>query len=236
MNLPSVPVPALALGVLVALVASGCAAAGSPWPAATPGTAMATGAPASPGVPAAPSSAPPSAAAAVPASPADLSAYVVPGAPLAGSLALTSDAGTPFDLASLGGSPILVYFGYTHCPDVCPATTGVLSNVVRSAPALIRVVFVTVDPERDTTETLHAYLSYLPPGFIGLTGPSAAVRAAADAYGVEYERVDTASTNGDAMAHTADVFLVDAEGRLRYRFPFGTNAATILAAIAGLGG
>ncbi len=253
MSLRSVPVPGLALAALVAFAVAGCVSAGGPQPAGTPGMAAAA-APASAGAPAAPlaapaasprpagaatSSAAPDPSAASSASPApavDPAAYAVPGTPPAGALALTTDAGAPFDLTSLRGAPVLVYFGYTHCPDVCPATTGVLAKVLRSAPAPVHVVFVTVDPERDSAPILHAYLSYLPDGFTGLTGTSTAIRAAADGYGVEYERVDTGSASGYAMAHTADVFLVDAAGRLAYRFPFGTDAATIAAALAGSGG
>jgi protein SCO1/2 len=156
----------------------------------------------------------------------------VPGEPPAGALDLTADDGTPFDLAALRGRPVLVYFGYTSCPDVCPATTGVLAEVVRASADPPRVVFVTVDPERDTAAVLHRYLSYLPAGFVGLTGSAAAVRTAADAFGVDYARVDTGSASGYTMAHTADVTLVDADGLVRARFPFGTGAAEIAAASA----
>lgn len=252
MNLRSVPVPALALAALVAFAVTGCVSAGGPQPAGTPGMAAAA-APASAGAPAAPLAAlaasprpagaatspgtEPSASPAASSAPAvDPAAYAVPGAPPAGALALTTDAGAPFDLASFRGAPVLVYFGYTHCPDVCPATTGVLAKVVRGDPGRVRVVFVTVDPERDSAPILRAYLSYLPDGFVGLTGTSTAIRAAADGYGVEYERVDTGSAGGYSMAHTADVFLVDAGGRLTHRFPFGTDATTIAAAIEGSGG
>jgi cytochrome oxidase Cu insertion factor (SCO1/SenC/PrrC family) len=127
-----------------------------------------------------------------PAAPLDpaatLARYAVPGEPPAGALDLTADDGTRFDLAALHGRPVLVYFGYTSCPDVCPATTGVLAEVVRASVDQPRVVFVTVDLERDTADVLHRYLSYLPAGFVGLTGSAAAVRTAADAYGVDYAR------------------------------------------------
>jgi protein SCO1/2 len=166
-----------------------------------------------------------------PAAPLDpaatLARYAVPGEPPAGALDLTADDGTRFDLAALRRRPVLVYFGYTSCPDVCPATTGVLAEVVRASVDQPRVVFVTVDLERDTADVLHRYLSYLPAGFVGLTGSAAAVRTAADAYGVDYARVDTRSASGYTMAHTADVTFIDAAGLVRARFPFGTDATEI---------
>jgi protein SCO1 len=237
-------VPGLALA---ACVLAGCVAAAAPFPAATPGTSPVAGAPTSPGAPAAtPAPAAPASAAAAaaatdaPAASLDpattLARYAVPGEPPAGALDLTADDGGQFDLAALRGRPVLVYFGYTSCPDVCPATTGVLAEVIRGSADPPRVVFVTVDPERDTADVLHRYLSYLPAGFVGLTGSAAAVRTAADAFGVDYARVDTGSASGYTMAHTADVTLIDAAGRVRARFPFGTDAAEIAAALAALAG
>lgn len=243
MKIHLVPVLALAACAL-----AGCVAAGAPLPAATTGTTGTATAPASHGAaPAAsvPASAAPSGSTGAGTSPDPrpsldpatvLAAYAVPGTPIAGPLTLTADDGSAFDLGRLAGRPVLVYFGYTSCPDVCPATTGVLAQVVRGSARPPAVVFVSVDPERDTVAVLHDYLSYLPPGFTGLTGSAAAVRAAADAYGVDYARVDTGSASGYTMAHTADVTLVDAAGRVRARFPFGTDASEILAALDAIGG
>lgn len=222
---PSVPVLAC---TTLALVLAGCVSAGSPRPAETSGagTSSVTAAAAGESTAAAPPAIAPNA----------LAAFAALGSPAAGALALSDDTGVPFEIGSLRGTPFLVYFGYTHCPDVCPATSGVLAQVVRAASPAPRVVFVTVDPERDTAAVLHEYLSYLPAGFVGLTGGAADIRAAADGYGVDYERVDTGAATGYTMAHTAEVTLVDGAGRVRYRFPFGTPAGTIVAAISALGG
>ncbi len=157
---------------------------------------------------------------------------VVP-AVAAPALALTDQDGHPFDLARLRGTPVLVFFGYTHCPDVCPTTLADVRDAVkRSAP--VRVVFVTIDPARDDAAAMKQYLSFYDAGFIGLTGTPAEIRRAADAWGVQYARMDNGSANGYAMAHTADAFLVDAAGRLRDRIWFGAGADVFVDRIASL--
>jgi len=146
-------------------------------------------------------------------------------------LALVDQDAEPFELASLRGAPVLLFFGYTHCPDVCPTTIGVLNRVLGELGAGPRAVFVSVDPERDTPAALKDYLEFLPDAYLALTGSPAAVRSAADGYGVDYARIDTGSAGGYAMAHTANVFLLDASGLLRGSFPFGTEAASIAATV-----
>ncbi len=140
-------------------------------------------------------------------------------------LRLTDQDGKPFDLASLRGTPVFVFFGYTHCPDVCPTTLAdVRDGLARSAvPA--KMVFVTVDPARDDPAALRQFLGYYQAGFIGLTGTEEQIRAAADAWGIQYARVDTGSASGYSMAHTGDTFLVDANGLLRHRIWFGAGPA-----------
>ena len=124
--------------------------------------------------------------------------------------------------------PTLVFFGYTHCPDVCPATIGELVELVDRRPD-VHVVFVTVDPERDTPEFMGEWTEYpARSSFVGVTGSPTAIRHAADGYGVRYARVDSASAAGYSMSHTAFVYLIDAEGRLRLHFPFGTGWESML--------
>jgi cytochrome oxidase Cu insertion factor (SCO1/SenC/PrrC family) len=148
-------------------------------------------------------------------------------------LRLTGSDGRPFDLRSLRGSGVLIFFGYTHCPDVCPATIGEIFGVFEAAPQT-KAVFVSVDPERDTPEWLAKWTEYLPESFDAVTGSPGAIRRAADGYGVRYARVETTSTAGYTMSHTADLFLIDGGGQLVLSFPFGTPAADIAAAIVGL--
>lgn len=147
------------------------------------------------------------------------------------ALALTGTTGEPATLAALRGTPVLVFFGYTHCPDVCPATVGNIVEVMNGGGPVVRAVFVTIDPERDTPAFLAEYVRYLPSGFSALTGSATEIRAAADAWGVKYARVETGTPGVYSMSHTADVYLVDAGGTLRARFPFGTTPAAMLATL-----
>ena len=150
------------------------------------------------------------------------------------ALELTDQDGNPFSLASLRGQPVMVFFGYTHCPDVCPATVGIVNQALTTTGDGPRAVFVSIDPERDDPAAMKQYLRYLPKAYVGLSGTPGDVRRNADAWGVKYARIETDSANGYAMAHTADIFLVDAQGKLRAHFPFGTKAEQIAAALQGL--
>ena len=143
---------------------------------------------------------------------------------------LVNADGTAFSLADHAGSPTLVFFGYTHCPDVCPATIGEIFGVFQSAPGT-QAVFVSVDPERDTPEFLASWTQYFPEGFHAVTGSPGSVRRAADEYGVKYARVESSSTTGYTMSHTANVYLIDGDGQLRRTYPFGTPAAEMAADI-----
>ena len=149
-------------------------------------------------------------------------------------LALTDQEGRPFSLASVRGTPALVFFGYTHCPDVCPTTLADIRDAVKRSPVPVRVIFVTIDPARDDAAAMKQYLAFYDAGFIGLTGSAAEIRRAADAWGVQYARMDSGSANGYAMAHTADAFLVDAAGRLRDRIWFGAGPEVFLDRISSL--
>jgi protein SCO1 len=145
-----------------------------------------------------------------------------------GSLSLTDDAGAPFTQARLRGAPTLVFFGFTHCPDVCPTTLYTLSQLLRAAPvAQLRVAFITVDPERDTPAALKRYLAAFGTGpqLIGLTGAAPAIAQAAEHFEVTYNRV--ALPGGDyTMDHSAVLFLLDAAGHMVAVFtpPFDTAA------------
>ena len=133
------------------------------------------------------------------------------------------------------GGIVLVFFGYTHCPDVCPATIGVVEQVMATYGPGVRTLFVTVDPERDTTTWLKEFDSYRSPRFTSLTGSDDQIRATADAWNVKYARVETGVPGAYSMSHTADVFVVDADGRLRAHFPFGTTADEMLATLRLIG-
>ncbi len=129
-----------------------------------------------------------------------------------GEFSLLDQNNAPFGAAQLRGTATLVYFGYTHCPDVCPLTLLQLAQVVKSnvVPGL-RVVFITVDPARDTPPQLAQYVHAFDPDFIGLTGTTANLQTVAHRFGVAFLRVDL--PGGDySMDHSATVFLMDARG------------------------
>lgn len=232
-------VPRLGPGLMVALLVAACTTGGArqdatPTPPPSVPTIVSATAPATPPSGSAASTVPgaPTPRASLPTpDPAEPTPIVEPGEPAQPLHDLVTGDGT-FDLADLAGNQVLLFFGYTHCPDVCPMTIGELVLVLRERPET-RVVFVTVDPERDTQESLAEWTRYLPDGIVALTGSPSAIRAAADAYGVRYARVDSGSAAGYAMSHTAFVYLIDADGRLRVTFPFGTGWATIVRGLDG---
>lgn len=149
--------------------------------------------------------------------------YLVDQVRPAPAIDLTNSDGRPFTLGSMRGRAALVFFGYTHCPDVCPATIGFVGQVMDRIGEGVGAVFVSIDPERDTVPRLADYVRYLPKGFVTLTGSSADIRATADAWGVRYAKVDGDDPESYSMTHTASVYLVDQQGMLRAEFPFGVQ-------------
>ena len=121
--------------------------------------------------------------------------------------------GRPFTQAGLLGEPTLVYFGFTHCPDECPDTLAALARIRKQAgvPGL-RVLFVTVDPQRDTPAVMSAYLRHFDPGFLGLTGDPAGIRRLAASLGIGVTRVDLPGGGYD-LDHTEAILLFDSRAR-----------------------
>lgn len=143
------------------------------------------------------------------------------------ALQLTDQDGKPFDLASLRGTPVFVYFGYTHCPDVCPTTLADVRDAIRAASLPANVVFVTVDPARDTAASMKQYVSAYSAGFIGLTGTAQQIATAAAAWGVQYAQGEKDANGNYPMSHTTEVYLVDASGTLRNHIFFGAQSGLI---------
>jgi protein SCO1/2 len=142
-----------------------------------------------------------------------------------GPVTLQSSVGGPFQLTDhngrtitdkdLKGQPFLVFFGFTHCPDICPTTLFEVSEVLRELGKdgeRMRALFVTVDPERDTPEKLKDYLSSFDPRLIGATGEEKDIKAMEKAYRVYAKKVPL-SAGGYTMDHTAIVYLMDKDGR-----------------------
>jgi protein SCO1/2 len=163
--------------------------------------------------------------------PVDTASFVYPTPHPAAALSLEDQDGTAVTLASMRGGLVLVFFGYTHCPDVCPATIGTVGTAMAAYGPGVRSVFVTIDPERDTPDWLKEYDAYIPAGFTTLTGSADEIKATADAWDVKYARVDTGDPTAYSMSHTADVFIVDGDGMLRGHFPFGTSSDAMVATL-----
>ncbi|MGR3462934.1 MAG: SCO family protein [Roseovarius sp.] len=128
---------------------------------------------------------------------------------------LTDHEGNEVGPETLIGRPTMVFFGFTYCPDVCPTTlsdiSGWLVEMGEEAEQM-NVIFITVDPERDTVETMAEYVGYFHPAIRGWTGPEDEIARAAEGFRASYEKVPT--EGGDyTMNHTASVFLFDGEGR-----------------------
>ena len=141
--------------------------------------------------------------------------------------------------ASLRGHPTLVFFGFTHCPDVCPTTLALLANVQKQAvqqhPAMagIKVALISVDPERDTPEQLGSYIASFRGDFIGLTGDASEIVKATRAFGVAAARVDLGGGNY-TMDHSATVFALDSQARIVAVFTPPLSAAALARDLARL--
>jgi protein SCO1 len=153
-----------------------------------------------------------------------------PGAMIGGPIRLTDQSGAPFDSASLAGKPFAVFFGFTHCPEVCPTTLYELSTDLKQlgdAAKDLRVLFVTVDPERDTPEFLKDYLANFDPRILGLTGTPDQIAGVAKSFRVFYQKVATG--DGDyTMNHTALVYLMDRQGRFFATLAYDESGETKL--------
>ncbi|HEX6396516.1 MAG TPA: SCO family protein [Steroidobacteraceae bacterium] len=141
--------------------------------------------------------------------------------------------------AALRGHPTLVFFGFTHCPDVCPTTLALLANVQKQAAqqdpsvAGVKVALISVDPERDTPAQLGSYIASFHGDFIGLTGDASEIVKATRAFGVAAARVDLGGGNY-TMDHSAAVFALDSQARIVAVFTPPLSAAALARDLARL--
>lgn len=145
-------------------------------------------------------------------------------------LNLTDHNGKPRTLADFRGKVVTVFFGFTHCPDVCPTTMAEMAQVVKALGPdgdRVQVLFVTVDPERDTPEVLRQYVPSFNPAFLGLYGDVAATARAAKEFKVYYQK-QPLKDGGYTVDHGAGTFILDREGRLRLYAQYGQGATAIL--------
>lgn len=145
---------------------------------------------------------------------------------------LTTQDDTTYRLSDQRGDAVLVFFGYTYCPDVCPTTLAEFKKIHDALGAeaeRVDFVFVTVDPERDTQERLKQHLRVFDPSFIGLTGEFSTLESVWRDYGVYREKVEAEDSVADyLMDHSSAVYLIDPDGNLRLMYSFGTDYEDIV--------
>lgn len=142
----------------------------------------------------------------------------VTGLGYARDFALTDQDGKPRTLADFKGKAVVIFFGYTHCPDVCPTTMAEMAAVMKQLgpdAERVQVLFVTVDPERDTPDLLKHYVPAFDPRFIGLSGDTDATARVAKEFRVFYQKVPGKEAGNYTMDHTAASYVFDPQGRVR---------------------
>ena len=143
----------------------------------------------------------------------------VTGATFGRNFALADPAGKPRTLADFRGKVVVLFFGYTQCPDVCPTTLAALAQVMKtlgpSDAARVQVVFVTVDPDRDTREIMASYVTAFDPSFVGLSGDAEAIARTAKEFKVLYQKQPGRTPESYTVDHSAGTFIFDPQGRLR---------------------
>lgn len=159
---------------------------------------------------------------------------VPPTVQIGGPFSLTDHTGAAVTEASYRGRLMLIFFGFTHCPDVCPTELQVIAEVLDGLGAdadRVAPLFITVDPERDTPEALARYVDLFDPRIIGLTGTPEQIGAVTRAYRVYYAKVHPPEASDYTMDHSSFVYLMDQEGGFAGLFRHGAPAADIVAAI-----
>jgi protein SCO1/2 len=151
----------------------------------------------------------------------------ITGLPYVTELRVADHTGKPRALEDFRGKVVALFFGYTHCPDVCPTSLADLAAAMRlmgKDAERVQVLFMSVDPERDTSELLAQYVPSFNPGFLGLRADAATTARIADNYHVYYRKQAGATALGYTVDHSAGIYLFDPSGRLRLYASFGMGA------------
>ena len=154
----------------------------------------------------------------------------VTGAGFGKELNLTDHNGKPRTLADFRGKVVTVFFGFTHCPDACPTTLAEMAQVMKELGAdadKLQVLFITVDPERDTPEVLRKYVPSFHPSFLGLYGDLDATTRTAKEFKVFFQK-QPAKSGGYSVDHSAGTFVLDREGKLRLFAQYGQGPAALI--------
>jgi len=142
----------------------------------------------------------------------------VTGSAFGRDFALTDHAGKPRTLADFRGKVVVLFFGYAQCPDVCPTTLAALAEAMRQLgpdAAKVQVLFVTVDPERDTRELMSSYVTAFDRSFLGLSGDAEATARTAKEFKILYQKQPGKTPESYTVDHSAGTFIFDPQGRLR---------------------
>lgn len=153
------------------------------------------------------------------------------GLDYAKDFALTDQNGVPRTLKDFKGKAVVVFFGFTQCPDVCPTTMIEMANVMKQLGPLsdkVQVLFVTVDPERDTQALLAAYVPNFDKRFLGLYGDAEATKKVAKEFKIFYQKVEGKTPGSYSIDHTAGSYVFDPEGRIRLFLRHGQGAEPIV--------
>jgi protein SCO1/2 len=159
-----------------------------------------------------------------PSSAGGFQAIDITGADYGRDLSLPDISGRQRTLADFKGQAVVVFFGFTHCPDVCPTTMAELATVKKALGEdgkRLQPVFVTVDPERDTPELLKAYMASFDPGFIALRGTVEQTQALAKSFKAYFQKVPGKEPDSYSVDHTAGAYVFDPQGRLRLFVRYG---------------
>lgn len=155
----------------------------------------------------------------------------ITGVNFGNELALTDHHGKPRTLVDFRGKVVAIFFGFTHCPDVCPTTLAELALVAKELGGdaeKLQVLFVTVDSERDTPDVLNQYVPSFNPGFLGLYGDAAATARAAKEFKIFYQKQPLAGASGYSVDHSAGTYILDKQGRPRLFAQYGAGAPALL--------
>ena len=153
---------------------------------------------------------------------------------IGGPFSLTDQNGRRVSDKDFLGKYMLVFFGYTYCPDVCPTELQVMTEALGQMGAkgdTIQPIFISFDPERDTPETLKAYVGNFSPRLIGLTGSADDIAAAAKAYRVYYSKVEKGAANDYLMDHSTIIYLMGPDGKFIKHFIYSTDAKALAEAL-----
>ncbi len=151
--------------------------------------------------------------------------------PAGGDFTLHSDTQKDISLKDFRGKVVLLYFGYTSCPDICPTSLASIGSALNKLPEdeqnKAQVIFVSVDPERDSLDKLKNYTRYFHKNILGITGTKEEVDKIVHAYSASYKKVESNSAMGYLVDHSASIYVIDPRGKLVKMLPHGTDSEKI---------